>query len=289
MSRALGCFPAQRRGLDAPTGVEGFRPQFVADAQRVGLGDRLPGGPHDDAGVRLQAESGLEFLSAAEEANRLLFGDVHGASVRPLTVNVNTLTKGPRSVHAMRKSLMDRARFARLRAGFRLPQDAAEAIGCSRPLVLSWENGSAKSIGGKFLLAVAKAYRVDPAWLTLEADADGFPYEPAEPVSPPSESGTVSADSAKLPRLDPVTLRMALDLLAFDEDQAGAYSPMRQAARLSEIYSRVAADGGVRLSDEANNQFDDEVRARARHQQQGKTEPHGIKTPTKPGRHRNNG
>lgn len=276
--RALAGLPPHRPQVAG--GVECFRAQHVADAQGVDFGDRLAVLPHDDRGVGLQPERDLEGLSATEKANRLLFGDVHGASVRRLTPKVNTLTDGTGSVQAMPRSLMERARFARLRAGYRLPQEAAEAIGCSRPLVLSWENGGAKSIGGKYLLAVAKAYRVNPDWLALTTDADGFPYEPVT-VPPRTERGPSHVE-----RPEPVTLRTALDLLAFDEDQAGPYSPMRQAERLSELYARVAADGGVRLSDDSNALFDDEVWARARRTQQGTPDAPPVPTPSKPGRSR---
>lgn len=173
--------------------------------------------------------------------------------------------------------------MARLRAGFRIPQDAADAIGCSRPLVLAWENGSAKSIGSKYLLAVAKAYRVDPEWLTLNTDTDGYPYASPESVA---ETVTAPAPASHFQRPDPVTLRTALDLLAFDEDQAGPYSPPRQAERLADLYALVAADGGVALSEESNARYDDYVWARAARRAQGTAE-HGTTTaPTSPGRNR---
>ena len=74
------------------------------------------------------------------------------------------------------RDLAARATKARLRAGFAKPADAAKAIGCSRPLVIRWESGDAQSIGQKYLLPAARAYRVRPEWLTLESDDDGFPW-----------------------------------------------------------------------------------------------------------------
>lgn len=52
-------------------------------------------------------------------------------------------------------------------------QEAAKKIGCSRPLIISWEAGIAKSIGGAYLLAAAEAYDVSPAWLLGKTDEDG--------------------------------------------------------------------------------------------------------------------
>lgn len=75
------------------------------------------------------------------------------------------------------KTLAQRARLARERAGYTNEAAAAKAIGCSRTLVISWET-DAKSIGGKYLLSAARAYKVDPAWLRLETDKDGFPWSP---------------------------------------------------------------------------------------------------------------
>lgn len=76
------------------------------------------------------------------------------------------------------KTLAYRARTARIRAGFQNEKAAADAIGCSRPLVISWEKGEAKSIGGKFLTEAARAYKVRPQWLALTSDDDGYPWEP---------------------------------------------------------------------------------------------------------------
>lgn len=87
----------------------------------------------------------------------------------------------------MGTKLANRAKAARVRAGFKRESDAAKAIGCSRPLVIRWENGEADSIGGKYLLAAARAYRVNPAWLSLETADDGFPWDSATPVSLPNE------------------------------------------------------------------------------------------------------
>lgn len=108
---------------------------------------------------------------------------------------VNTLTAVKCNVPDMPpRTLQERAKFARLRAGYSLPQQAADAIGCSRPLVLAWESGAAKSIGSKYLLEAARAYKVRPEWLNLESDDDGFPWSP-ERVSEPTVSYAPSSQS----------------------------------------------------------------------------------------------
>lgn len=173
-------------------------------------------------------------------------------------MNVNTLTRPKCTVRAMRKSLQERARFARLRAGFRLPQDAADAIGCSRPLVLAWENGSAKSIGGKYLLPVAKAYKVRPEWLTLNADDDGFPFTAAEPISKPAAQGI---PLSQIGRPDPHILHEAVTLLLFDLDHGGPRSARSASSLLQELYDRIAAAGG-QLPAEEEQAFEEQARAR---------------------------
>ena len=75
--------------------------------------------------------------------------------VNPLTKRVCKLPDMPRL------TLAQRARMARIRAGFKREIDAAAAIGCSRPLVIRWET-DALSIGQKYLLAAARDYKVRP-------------------------------------------------------------------------------------------------------------------------------
>lgn len=114
-------------------------------------------------------------------------GALMPASVSPLTENVNSLTGPACKVPDMpAKTLAERAAYARRRAGFLKESDAAKAIGCSRTLVISWEDGNAKSIGGKYLVAAARAYKVRPEWLTLSTDDDGYPWVATQPP-PPSQ------------------------------------------------------------------------------------------------------
>jgi len=106
-------------------------------------------------------------------------------SVSPLTLFVNPLTRPDCKVPDMAKELLkDRARAAREQAGFDDPGKAAARIRCSRTLIVSWEDGSAKSIGAKYLFAAARAYRVRPEWLATGEGKDGFPFgdddEPAK-------------------------------------------------------------------------------------------------------------
>src|SRR5688572_24991880 len=100
-------------------------------------------------------------------------------SVSLLTVNVNSLTAPECKVPDMtRLTFPERARMARIRAGYPNEAAAAADIGCSRPLVISWEKGEAKSIGSKYLLDAAKAYKVRPEWLLMETEDDGYPWVP---------------------------------------------------------------------------------------------------------------
>lgn len=68
------------------------------------------------------------------------------------------------------------AKMARERAKFATPKDAAAAIGCSRTLVIAWEDGSTTIKGSKYLLPAARAYRVRPEWLASNMGPDGFPW-----------------------------------------------------------------------------------------------------------------
>jgi phage repressor protein C with HTH and peptisase S24 domain len=109
-----------------------------------------------------------------------------------LTEKVNPLTALLGKLSDMTpKDLAERAKTARIRAGYAKESDAAKAIGCSRPLVIRWESGEAKSIGS-YLLAAARAYKVRPQWLTLESDNDGWPWLP-EGSSSVASSATPAA------------------------------------------------------------------------------------------------
>lgn len=77
----------------------------------------------------------------------------------------------------MLRTLNERAKMARKRAGFRTPADAAVAIGCKRPTVIRWETDpGAKSISGEYLNAAARAYSVHPDWLAMLSDDDRYPW-----------------------------------------------------------------------------------------------------------------
>jgi len=80
----------------------------------------------------------------------------------------------------------NRAKSARQRMNLTMAQ-AADLIGCSRPLLAQWESGRSKSLGGRFLLAAARAYQVNPEWLAELTDDDGFPWSgPAAPAAAPT-------------------------------------------------------------------------------------------------------
>ncbi len=102
----------------------------------------------------------------------------------------------------MADQLSNRARLARERAGFRTEKDAAQRIGCSRTLVISWENGSAKSIGGKYLIRAAKAYQVRPEWLSMQSQDDGYPWHGIDATLPEPVSDPATAHSYRVSQID---------------------------------------------------------------------------------------
>lgn len=105
-------------------------------------------------------------------------------------------------------SLHARARLARERAGFSV-NEAAKEIGCSRTLIISWET-DAKSIGGTYLIAASKKYKVDPEWLQMEVDDDGYPWGgPAESGANPLEIELLKAFRGSTPDLRAAILRTA--------------------------------------------------------------------------------
>lgn len=145
----------------------------------------------------------------------------------------------------MTATLNERARFARERAGFSTPQAAADAIGCSRPTVIRWEDDPAAiSIGGKYLNNAARAYKVRPEWLQLQTDDDGFPWHVDRPSPSPSQStgldvgkladllGTVEAavEKARIKLPPMVKARLVATLYADKEASAAASAQAVQAA-----------------------------------------------------------
>jgi phage repressor protein C with HTH and peptisase S24 domain len=73
----------------------------------------------------------------------------------------------------------DRMKAARLRAGFKSQQAAADAIGCSRGTVGNWESQEAsEGVSSEYLLPVAAAYRVHPDWVTGASTDDRYPWSP---------------------------------------------------------------------------------------------------------------
>lgn len=85
------------------------------------------------------------------------------------------------------------AKMARIRAGFKIPKDAARAIGCPRTLVWAWEHGKSNPGASKYLLRAAKKYRVRPDWLAKDEGEDGYPW---------SESGELITITEPDPPLD---------------------------------------------------------------------------------------
>lgn len=111
---------------------------------------------------------------------------------------------------------------------------------------------------------IAKDHGATFDWLYF-GDATASAAHPPEPDSQPS---ALDVPASQFGRPNPETMHEALELLAFDEEQAGRYSPRVRATRLCDLYARIAADGGIRLSEDSNARFEQEVRDR----EQGKHE-----------------
>lgn len=119
------------------------------------------------------------------------------------------------------RTLPERARAARIRAGFRNEAAAAKAIGCSRPTVIRWET-DAKSIGD-YLLRAARAYSVRPEWLAMESDDDGYPYHPLAYQTPPERAKAAVQEPETDPPLDAMDQFLsALEQLPQGEREAAA-------------------------------------------------------------------
>lgn len=177
--------------------------------------------------------------------------DVHAPIVRPLTPAVNPLTRAKRKITDMgNSSLAARAQKARIRAGFAKEADAALAIGCSRTLVIAWENGDAKSIGGKYLLPAARAYKVRPEWLSDGAGVDGYPWgEGQDHLAPLRESHPL--------QLDPVMLAETHRALRELEEEMGRPFSIEDedaAARFVQVYA-IRADMPAQPTQEQWIQF----------------------------------
>lgn len=157
-----------------------------------------------------------------------------------------------------------------LMAGKRRGTKAALARFCKvkEPSVADWFNGKTKTLEGENLLNAAKFFNVSPEWLATGK-------HPRERFSSVLTSGKQLGESvtsylvdppSQPATLDPDTVFETFSLLVHDEQLAGPYSPRDRAARFAELFARVAADGGVRLTKEHNNEFLGEVDARAKRQ-----------------------
>jgi transcriptional regulator with XRE-family HTH domain len=124
--------------------------------------------------------------------------------------------------------------------------------------VAGWLNGKTKELSGPVLLRVADFFGVSKEWL---ATGKG-PREPFNNNELGRSMTSVQLSAAsRSERPDPEILHEALMLLEHDEFQAGAYPPRLKSNRLSELYGRVAADGG-RLTREHNDEFVREIEVR---------------------------
>lgn len=82
----------------------------------------------------------------------------------------------------MTETFKKRMKRLRLRAGLSSQQKAADVIGCDRGAVSMWEAPSSpvNSVGGEYLLSVAAAYKVHPAYINTGEGDDGFPMDALE-------------------------------------------------------------------------------------------------------------
>jgi hypothetical protein len=87
----------------------------------------------------------------------------------------------------MGEAFRERMKRLRLRAGFASQQAAADAIGCPRGTVGMWESPSSDVRNvSRYLLAVARAYKVRPEYVNTGEGPDGYPWSSAEVVELPA-------------------------------------------------------------------------------------------------------
>lgn len=87
----------------------------------------------------------------------------------------------------MGEHFQERMKRLRLRAGFTSQAAAADAIGCPRGTVGMWESPSSdvKTVA-RYLLRVAKAYKVRPEYINSGEGPDGYPWTTGEVVELPA-------------------------------------------------------------------------------------------------------
>lgn len=93
------------------------------------------------------------------------------------------LAISPAKVSYMIETFKERMKRISARAGFKSQKAAADAIGCDRGNVGTWEAPSSpvQSVGQDWLFPVARTYKVRPEWLNdLISDDDGYPWQPTE-------------------------------------------------------------------------------------------------------------
>lgn len=153
-----------------------------------------------------------------------------------------------------RMTFKDNLRRARNAANLTQEQ-LAHAIGAAgQSRIANYEKGMREPTLGE-IVALARALKMPPAQLVGWAP---------EPVTKPT---ALDVPSSQTVRPNPVTMLAVVDLLAFDEEQAGPYTVKGRTRRLLDLWDRVSADGGERLSEDANRQFEAEVWARAQAKQ----------------------
>lgn len=128
-------------------------------------------------------------------------------------------------LHYMPETFKQRMKRLRLRAGLTSQGAAAAAIGCVRGTVCMWEAPSSPvdSVGGEYLPAVARAYKVRPDYLNTGVGEDGFPWEgydaPAQVSAPGALDPEVLAETIRSLREMNEDQRLGLDLLGLLENE----------------------------------------------------------------------
>lgn len=107
----------------------------------------------------------------------------------------------------------NRMLMARERAGFESPAEAADRIGCSRPLVNAWEKDESDPGKSKFVYETAVAYKVRPEWIKDPTKPDGFPWHPDGATPAVADEPTESLDT-RIRALDTVVTGLARVLAA---------------------------------------------------------------------------
>lgn len=254
-NRLIGQLTANARDV-----LDGWEP-FARDTARAPvaydvLPDWLASFGSQQFGQFPDAASGLDGQVKRRRGRGFSAGDgVHVMIESRNVMNDNTLRVRQREARAKNERMTFKDNLKRARKAAKLTQEQlAHAIGAAgQSRIANYESGQREPTLGE-IVALSAALGLSPTELV------GWAKTPTEPLTKPSP---LDATPSHFGRPNPATMLAAVDLLAFDEEQAGPYTVKGRTRRLLELYDRVTADGGEELSKDSNRQFDDEVRERA--------------------------